>query len=269
MGSGYIMEGQDEVKRLEMKTDVAVVERFARLAGLDTGMRVVDAGCGPGITTSVLRGVVGDTGRASGFDISPKRIERALEAYSGPGTQFTVGDFREPLEALGRFDFVWSRFTLEYYRAECYDIARNLSSLLEEGGTLCLIDLDHNCLSHYGMSERLEAAFTSAMRQITEDGNFDPYAGRKLYSHLHRMGYREIRVEAAAHHLIYGELGAVDAYNWAKKVEVIGARPGLVIPGYSGPAEFYEDFMAFFESEERFTYTPVIAAWGIKDSQSP
>ncbi|MGA2547151.1 MAG: class I SAM-dependent methyltransferase [Rectinemataceae bacterium] len=264
MSTEYIMESADEAWRLEIKTDVSVVEAFARRAGLVPGMRAVDAGCGPGVTTSVLSGIVGEAGSALGFDISEKRIERAKEAFADDRTSFAVRDFREPIGDLGRFDFAWVRFALEYYGAESFDIARNISSLLPEGGTLCLVDLDHNCLNHYGMSRRLEVALASAIHQLEERANFDPYAGRKLYSHLYRMGYRDIRVEAGAHHVIYGELREADEYNWGKKIEVLSRKLKIDLPGYPGPDEFYEDFMAFFRDPSRFTYTPVIAAWGHK-----
>jgi SAM-dependent methyltransferase len=264
MGSGYIMESDDEERRLEIKTVASVVDRFARRAGLAPGMRVVDAGCGPGVTTSVLASVVGASGSALGFDIAEKRIERARAGYEGGTTSFAVRDFREPLEDLGTFDFAWVRFALEYYKAECFDIARRIAGLLPEGGILCLVDLDHNCLNHYGMPERLEAALASALRQLEAKANFDPYAGRKLYSHLYRMGFRDIKVEVGAHHVIYGELGEADEYNWGKKVEVLARKLKFDLPGYSGPEEFYEDFMAFFRDPARFTYTPVVAAWGRK-----
>jgi SAM-dependent methyltransferase len=264
MATPYIMESDDEVKRLEIKTVTSVVDYFARKAGLGRGMRAVDAGCGPGVTTSVLAAIVGEGGSALGFDISEKRIERARELCRDGRTAFEVRDFLEPIEGIGTFDFAWIRFGLEYYKAQCLDIVRNLSALLREGGILCLVDLDHNCLSHYGMSPRLEAAFAGAMRQLEAKANFDPYAGRKLYSHLYRLGFGDIGVEAGAHHLIYGELREADEYNWGKKIEVLAKRLKIELPGYSGPDEFYEDFMAFFRDPARFTYTPVIAAWGRK-----
>ncbi len=264
MGAGYIMESDDEERRLEIKTVASIVEAFARRAGLARGMRVVDAGCGPGVTTSVLSGVVGESGSALGFDIAEKRITRAREGFSDARTSFEVRDFREPIEGIGTFDFAWVRFALEYYKAECFDIVRRISGLLNEGGILCLVDLDHNCLNHYGMPARLEAAFSSAVAQLERKANFDPYAGRKLYSHLYRMGFRDIGVEAGAHHVIYGELREPDEYNWGKKIEVLSRKLKIDLPGYSGPEEFYEDFMSFFRDPSRFTYTPVIAAWGRK-----
>jgi len=264
MGTDYIMESDDEVKRLEVKTDSSVVESFARRAGLGSGMRVVDAGCGPGMTTTALAGVAGPEGAAVGFDILEKCVERAKAAPSAGNASYFVRDFRLPIEGIGRFDFAWVRFALEYYKAEAFDIVGNISDLLEPGGTLCLVDLDYNCLNHYGMSDRLEKALFSVMRQTEERANFDPYAGRKLYSHLYRMGYRDIRVEAGAHHCIYGKLRESDEYNWGKKIEVVSGKLDFEIPGYSGPKDFYDDFMSFFRDPARFTYTPVIAAWGRK-----
>ncbi len=264
----YLMENEDENRRLEIKTDTAVVQALARRAGLASGMRVLDAVCGPGLTTAALAAVVGERGSAVGFDASEERISHARAAYGDSRTEFHVRDFLKPIEGLGSFDFAWMRFALEYYRAESFDIARNVASTLKEGGILCLVDLDYNCLSHYGMSSRLEAALSFAVRQLEEKANFDPYAGRRLYSHLYRMGFRDIRVEAGAHHLIYGELGKVDEYNWGKKLDVIAGRLPMELPGYSNPGEFREDFMSFFRDPGRFTYTPVIAAWGRKPREA-
>jgi SAM-dependent methyltransferase len=266
MGTGYIMESAEEALRLEIKTDASVVESFATRAGLREGMRVVDVACGAGLTTTILRGLVGDSGFAVGIDSSPERIEQARARFEDDRTSFAIRDFLKPIDGLGTFDFAWVRFALEYYRAEGFEIASNVSSLLAEGGILCLVDLDHNCLNHYGIPSRLEAAIVSAMRQLEGKANFDPYAGRKLYSHLYRLGYRDIKVEAGAHHLIYGEPHEADEYNWGKKIEVLSHKLKIDLPGYSGPDEFYADFMAFFHDPGRFTYTPVISAWGRKGS---
>jgi SAM-dependent methyltransferase len=258
------MENDQESRRLELKTDVGVVRDQARRAGLVPGMRVLDAVCGPGITTAALAEAAGAGGRAVGIDFSVDRIARAREAHGGSGTEFQVRDILEPLGDLGTFDFVWMRFALEYYRAEGFDIVRNLASVLREGGILCLVDLDYNCLSHYGMPTRLETALRHVVDTLESRANFDPYAGRKLYSHLYKLGFRDIRVEAGAHHLIYGPLREVDEYNWTRKLDVLGSRLGGDRPGYSGLEEFRREFLEFFRDPGRFTYTPVLSAWGRK-----
>ncbi len=258
------MENEEEIRRLEMKTDTAVVEAFAGRAGLVPGMRVADVCCGAGITTAVLASLAGETGSAVGFDASRERIAYASARYGNGRTTFECADVREPFGRPGEFDFVWIRFALEYFRRESFDIVANAAALLKSGGILCLIDLDHNSLNHYGISERLEKAIKSILAQVEEKGNFDPYAGRKLYSHLYRLGFKDIRAEAGAHHLIYGDLKEVDAFNWIKKIETITRHIEIAIPGYASQADFVEDFKRFFSNPERFTYTPLIACSGRK-----
>jgi len=269
MKTSYLMENEDEVRRLEIKTDAAVVEGFATRAGLLPGMRVADVFCGSGLTTAILAGLVGETGSAEGFDASAERIAYATANYGGKRTSFHLADARNTFPEQGLFDFVWVRFALEYFRKESFDIVCNLSALLKEGGILCLIDLDHNCLNHFGMEGRMEKALESIMGQLEEKSNFDPYAGRKLYSHLYRLGFGDIRVEAGAHHLIYGELGEADRFNWVKKIETITRNTATVVPGYASRGEFRDAFLLFLEDPGRFTYTPIIACSGRKPSVPP
>ncbi len=262
MNAAYVMENEEEARRLEMKTDAAVVEAFARRAGLSEGMRVADVCCGAGVTTSVLSAAAGPRGEAVGFDASSGRIAHAAAKYGNRTTSFRLADMRESFGEEGAFDFAWVRFALEYYRAEAFDIVGNIARLLKRGGILCLVDLDHNCLNHFGLSPRLEAALVSSIHQMEEKANFDPYAGRKLYSHLYRLGFQDIRVEAGAHHLIYGGLREADEFNWTKKIETIARNARIDIPGYADVEEFLADFKRFFADPGRFTYTPVIACSG-------
>jgi SAM-dependent methyltransferase len=262
MNTNYLMESGEEALRLELKTDASVVENQARQAGLRPGMRVADICCGAGVTTAILGGLASPGGFALGIDASPERIAHAKSKYGAAGALFECRDIREDLSDLGTFDFLWVRFVLEYYRAEAFDIVKNLTSIVKEGGILCLIDLDHNCLNHYSIPPRLEKAVTASVAGLEEKANFDPYAGRKLYSHLYRLGYTDIGAAAGAHHLIYGALKDTDAFNWIKKIEVISQKTGFSVPGYASAEEFLEDFKKFFADPGRFTYTPVIACWG-------
>ena len=148
----YLMESDEETIRLESKTDPAVVEQQAAWAQIRPGMRVADLGCGPGKTTAVLHKLVLPGGSIVGADISEKRIEYARTHYARRGIEFVCKDIRLPLEELGSFDFIWIRFVLEYYRSNAFEVITNVSRILKPGGILCLIDLDHNCLNHFGLS---------------------------------------------------------------------------------------------------------------------
>ncbi|MBA4392083.1 MAG: methyltransferase type 11 [Desulfobacca sp.] len=261
----YIMEDLEEAFRLDQKTDPKVVERQARWAGLQPGMRVADLGCGSGKTTSVLYDMVKPAGEAIGMDFAPSRWEFANTHYGPLGARFICRDVRDPLEDLGSFDFLWVRFLLEYYLSGSFEIVKHLSTILKPGGILCLIDLDHNCLNHYGITEKLEKTLLELSALAQTKGNFDPWAGRKLYSFLYDLGFEELSVDVSAHHLIFGPPNETDAFNWLKKVEVAPKKMQYDFKEYNGSyKDFLEDFSTYFRNPRRFIYTPVIACRGIK-----
>jgi ubiquinone/menaquinone biosynthesis C-methylase UbiE len=261
----YLMENMEEITRLNIKTDCQSVSDQARWAGIQTGMQVADIGCGSGKTSYALNNLVQPGGTIIGIDGSEERIDYAHRMYGKNRIKFFCRDIREDLCNLGMFDFVWMRFILEYYRKSSFDIVKNISKIVKPEGILCLIDLDHNCLSHYGLPKRLEKTVFSLMTTLETNSDFDPFAGRKLYSHLYRLGYEDIDVKITAHHLIFGELDQKDAYNWGRKIEVASRRIGYLFEEYEkGYDEFIYEFNQFFSDPGRFTYTPLIICRGRK-----
>jgi ubiquinone/menaquinone biosynthesis C-methylase UbiE len=259
----YLMEHDDEAKRLDLKTDRVSVQKQAIWAGIKPGMRVADIGCGSGKTTHFLHGLVQPGGEVVGVDASQTRISHAEEHYGGHGISFACRDFNLPLQDLGLFDFVWVRFVLEYHRSRSREIVANLVQLLKPGGILFLADLDHNCLNHFGLSPRLKTALNGIMQSLETYHDFDPYAGRKLYSYLFDLGLEDITMEMDHHHLIYGKLSEIDDYNWTRKLEVAAQSSGYRFTAYPGGyPEFLEEFRSFFTDPRRFTYTPIICCRG-------
>ena len=263
------MEHDEEAKRLDLKTDGGPVFKQALWAGIQPGMRVADIGCGSGRTTFFLNKLIQPGGEIVGVDASRSRVRHAEEYYGAKGVSFACRDFYRPLRDLGEFDFIWVRFVLEYHRSRSQDVVANLAQILRPGGLLCLADLDHNCLNHYGLSARLEGALKGIMDTLERDHDFDPYAGRMLYSYLYDQNFEEITVEMDHHHLIYGVLNDIDRYNWIKKIEVAAKNSGYRFEAYPGGyREFMEEFASFFADQRRFSYTPIIYCKGHK-SQPP
>lgn len=262
----YLMENEEEGKRLDIKTDPDAVREQAVWFGIGPGAHVLDVGCGPGKTTAVLHEVIQPGGRAVGVDIAEDRIRYAQCHYGNrSGINFYVRDVRLPLRDLGQFDFIWVRFLLEYYREGALDIIRNLSENLKPGGYMCLLDLDYNCLSHWQMPPELEEIILRSMTFAHEHFNFDIYAGRKLYAHLYDLGYEDISVDVTDHHLIYGELKESDEFNWMKKLEVGAKRVPELFDAYPGGSKkFLDDFKNFLKDPRRFTYSPLILCRGKK-----
>ena len=262
---GYLMDSENETLRLDLKTDGKTVEKQAMWAGIKSGMRVADLGFGSGKTTHYLHKLVQPNGEVVGVDIVEARIKYAKKHYSKKGIEYLCRDISEPLEDLGMFDFIWVRFVLEYHRSKSFDIVKNISQILKPGGILCLIDLDYNCLNHFGLSKRLERTIYGLTKALEKNTDFDPYVGIKLYSYLYDLGYQDIDVSLTPHHLIFGELKEVDAFNWTKKVEVAVKKLGYEFKEYKGGyEEFFEEFKRFFYDPRRFTYTPLISCKGRK-----
>jgi ubiquinone/menaquinone biosynthesis C-methylase UbiE len=262
---GYLMEGDEETFRLDLKTDPKVIEKQALWAGIKPGMHVADLGYGSGKTTFYLHKLVQPNGKVVGVDIAEDRIKYSKKYYNKKGIEYILRDIREPLDDIGMFDFIWVRFVLEYHKTNSFDIVKNISRILKPGGILCLIDLDYNCLNHFGLSQKLQKTFYGIMKAAEKNTNFDPYVGIKLYSFLYDLGYQDIDVSLASHHLIFGEAKAIDIFNWKKKVEVAVKRSGYQFNEYKGGyKEFFEEFKQFFSDPRRFTYTPVISCRGVK-----
>lgn len=263
--TGYLMEGPQEAIRLDVKTDGSVVENQARWAGAAPAMRVADLGCGAGKTSFHLNKVVQPGGTVVGIDMADQRIAHAKAHYGAPGIEFAVRDIREPLTALGSFDFIWIRFVLEYYLSQSFDIVRNVAEILKPGGILCLIDLDCNCLRYHGLPQRLDNSIQAIMASLERHHNFDPYVGVKLYSFLFDLGFEDIAVQVEPHNLIYSDFKQAQVYNWSRKAELAGRISGLPFEEYPDGFEgFMQEVNAFFSNPRVFTYTPMIACRGTK-----
>jgi SAM-dependent methyltransferase len=262
----YLMESEEENLRLEIKTNPEALRKQALWCGVKPGMRILDGGCGPGITTALLHEMIQPGGSIVGVDFSETRISYAKEHYGGKdGIEFHFYDLREPMEGLGQFDLIWVRFVLEYYRKGALDIVKNLKKSIAPGGILCLLDLDYNCLNHYELPPPMASILPKIMNFMDKKYNFDTFVGRKLYSFLYDNGFEKIDVELTAHNLIFGEVKDKDKFNWNKKVEMGARKAKKLLNSYPGGYEqFSRDLNKFLVDPRRFTYTPLLLCKGIK-----
>jgi len=261
----YLMESDEEAIRLDIKTDCESIKKQALWAGIKPGMRVADIGCGPGKTTYYLYDLVKPDGEVVGFDNSDIRLDYAKNNYNSNRIEYINIDICKPIIDIEPFDFIWVRFVLEYFRKNSYNIVKYLTKILKPGGILCLIDLDSNCLRHFGLPVSLEKSIQGIMKLLEDDWDFDPYVGIKLYSYLYDLNYKDIDVCMTPHNLIFGTLKDEESYNWQKKMEIAGKNSGYMFPDYkNGFNGFREEFRKYFVNSRRFTYTPLILCRGIK-----
>jgi SAM-dependent methyltransferase len=149
------------------------------------GLRVLDAGCGPGIYAAWL---LEHGAEVVGLDISPRMVERA-RARLGERAAFHVADLSQPLTMLddASFDLVVSALALDYVR-DWATLFRELARVLRPGGVFAF-SVVHPADEFYRMHpqgcyfdiERVEITFTwpdEGVHQIV------PYFRRPLQAML-------------------------------------------------------------------------------------
>lgn len=105
----------------------------------------------------------------------------------------------------------------------------------------------------------------SISSRLERGADFDPYAGRKLYSFLYDLGFIDINVTLYPHHLIYGPAKKSDLFNWNQKVEIAARNSGHDFSEFpDGFDGFLTEFRSFFQDQRRFTYSPLICCRGRK-----
>lgn len=115
----YVMgRSEDEARRLEERAEFfnPATRLLFENAGITTGMKVLDIGCGPGDVSLLAAELVGTTGRVVGVDTNAaiEATARARATAAGMShVSFIPGDIRE-VELQQEFDAVVGRLVLMY-----------------------------------------------------------------------------------------------------------------------------------------------------------
>lgn len=114
---------------------------LAERAGIDSGARVLDAGCGWGGSSIWLaqhRSAI-----CQGINIEPEQVQKAREKAAEAGvtenTRFSVADYTDTGFESGSFDVVWAIESV-CHAADKRDFTREAARLLKPGGRLVVAD---------------------------------------------------------------------------------------------------------------------------------
>ncbi|HSP81091.1 MAG TPA: methyltransferase domain-containing protein, partial [Myxococcaceae bacterium] len=151
----YIMESGAETQRLIAQQRADNVRQALALTGLRPGAHVLDAGCGPGVITGELAEVVGPSGRVTGLELSPERLEEArrLNAHR-PEVSFVQADIRRTGLPDASFDYSWSQFVLEYLPDRRVAI-EELMRVTRPGGKVVVSEIDGLGFNNWPFPESL------------------------------------------------------------------------------------------------------------------
>lgn len=120
-----------------------LTEHLLRLAGLAPGMRVLDAGCGPGDVTFLAARLVGPEGTVIGVDKSPEAVRRAIQRAEAAGltnVHFLTHDLVE-LVLDEQVDALIGRLVLQYF-ADPALVLRRLVTFVKPDGVVAFQEAD-------------------------------------------------------------------------------------------------------------------------------
>jgi SAM-dependent methyltransferase len=151
-------------------------------------MRVADLGCGVGMVTELLAGLVGPEGHVVGIDFSGPQLAQARERLGTGGTNATFIEASATDTGLppGSFDLVYCRFLLMHL-PQPERALREMSALLKPDGILVCEDGD---LTAAG-SEPPSAldAFAGLWGRLGPARGLDYTLGRRLFHMVLAAGF--------------------------------------------------------------------------------
>jgi ubiquinone/menaquinone biosynthesis C-methylase UbiE len=160
---------------------------------LRPGMRLLDAGCGPGSITAGLAARVAP-GETVGIDFAPAVVQQAAAtlAEAGPeATRMLAADATRLPFADAVFDAVFAHTLLEHV-ADGFAVLRELRRVLRPGGLIGLRDCDWDSAIWAPADESVARAVDLYARVWRRNGGH-PNCGRELRGLLLETGFSDVR----------------------------------------------------------------------------
>ncbi len=162
------------------------------IPSLRPGMRLLDAGCGPGSITAGLVKYVAP-GEVVGVDAEPGILETARGLAEGtPNLSFEEGSvYALPYED-DSFDVAYAHQLMQHL-VDPAAAMREMGRVVRPGGFVAVRDSDYQTMICHPRTEAIEewrALYTEVVRRNGADAN----AGRRIPSWLARAGFEQVEV---------------------------------------------------------------------------
>jgi SAM-dependent methyltransferase len=262
--TGYALRlSEGERDRYRFMAEIAVAEEVAHWtsAGITTGARVADVGCGPGAILARLADAVGPSGVAIGVDQDPDAVAFAQEETGArPQVSAQVGAADATGLEPGFFDTVMCRHVLAHNGGREAAIVRHLAALVRPGGCVYLVDVDLTIVRFHPPDPDLD--FTEAYAAFHAARGNDPSVGLRLGALL-----EDARL-------------TVERYHWSNPVMRTppgmrpppwAAREAMVAEGFATPGDL-ERWDAAFKRQDAlvqrpWTFIPGFVAFGRRPTE--
>jgi ubiquinone/menaquinone biosynthesis C-methylase UbiE len=175
-----------------------LTERFLRDAGISSGMRVLDIGCGMGDVTMIAAQLVGPAGHLTSIDLDQASIEtaqRRAAAFGFENTSFNRADIAAYVPP-NPFDAIVGRLVLQFV-ADPIAIIKRLYGMLRPGGILALQEPTWKLWLTYTAHLPLRLSVTKVARDAFQAGGACTEMEQQLYQGFIAAGLHapQLRVE--------------------------------------------------------------------------
>lgn len=163
--------------------------------GLINARTILDIGAGNGYFLGRLAKIHPDK-KFVGIDPSKQLTDAArkfIEENKIKNVEI-VNEICPYLKLNQKFDFIYSRLTL-YYTPERESILKWAHSLLNDGGRMCVIDVDDSYAFCYPHDDAWYKVFSAIKELLKEKGGADREIGRKLPYFFKLAGFNNIKFE--------------------------------------------------------------------------
>lgn len=263
MSRQYLMESEEEARRLIEQARALPVRPHLSATGLGPGMTALDAGCGPGVITSIIAELVGPTGRVTGVDFHPQRLAEARATCAKlPQCHFLQGDIRAMDLPSDTFDYVWCQYVMEYLPEPERAVAE-LLRVTRPGGRVVVADVDGLGLTNWPCSPELEAGIHTFHRAVRASG-VDLFMGRKMFHLFRKAGMEQVRVHLTPLWVVAGEADARLLSDWRQRFDTLEAALTPTFGGTSAYRAFCEGFLALLSDPDALKYSVLLITEGQK-----
>ena len=182
----------DELSRLEKQAELFgdATETIFTAAGISTGMRVLDFGCGAGDVAMLAGRLVGPTGSVLAIDRSDEALavaSRRAAAKGLPQVSFAKRDIAD-LASEEKFDAVIGRFLLLHFPDPTV-VLKSVEHVLKPGGLVAFAEMDIRSTTATPPFPLLEKC-VGWIVSLYERSGLEPDMGSKLYAAFKAAGLK-------------------------------------------------------------------------------
>lgn len=213
--TGYTMGYGDDGNMLSYRDAPTHAAFF--LPHLQSGMSLLDGGCGPGTITLGLANAI-FPGNAVGIDIGEDPVNNARNLAQEQGItniRFEVGSLNELPFENASFDAVFSHNVLEHLEKPEVALSE-IYRVLKPGGVIGVTDVDVDAIIFSPSDDPLVEAFELLYRVWEQNGG-NPRIGKLLSSMLYNSGFKKVYGSARVE-----SLGTKEEIQHRGDVEMIG-----------------------------------------------